>query len=395
MMNIEFSDRLKKLPPYLFVEIDKAKRAARAQGRDIIDLGIGDPDTPTPDFIIEAMNKATKDPANHRYALDNGLLDLRKAIAEWMNARFNVTLDTEKEIHPLIGSKDGIAHLPLALINPGDVVLVPDPRYPPYYSGSIFAGAKVKILPLEEKNGFLPDLKAISARGGSAFGGKKAKLIFVCYPNNPTASVASRDFYRRLVDICLNEEIIIASDAAYSEIYYDNEKPPSILEIEGSRDIAIEFHSLSKTYNMTGWRIGWACGNEKLIAALAKVKSNVDSGIFQAIQVAGIAALQSDQAHPEKMRKVYCQRRDALIDGLVDLGWQVAKPKATFYIWAKIPKQFKSSMEFAKLLLDKCDVIATPGVGFGEFGEGYIRFALTVGVSRIKEAVSRIGKLFI
>lgn len=383
-MNIEFSDRLKKLPPYLFVEIDKAKRAARAQGRDIIDLGIGDPDTPTPDFIIDALAKAAKDPANHRYALDNGILELRKAIADWMNARFSVTLDTEKEIHPLIGSKEGIAHFPLAVVNPDDVVLVPDPRYPPYYSGSIFAGAKVTILPLEEKNNFLPDLKKV----------RKAKLIFVCYPNNPTAACASREFYRELVEICRKENIIIAADAAYSEIYFDFKKPPSILEIEGAKDIAIEFHSLSKTYNMTGWRIGWACGNEKLVATLAKIKSNIDSGIFGAIQAAGIAALKSDQSHPEKMRLVYQERRDVLINGLADLGWQVEKPEATFYIWAKIPKGFKSSMDLAKTLLDKCDVVATPGVGFGEFGEGYIRFALTVGVVRLKEAVSRIGKLF-
>lgn len=380
MINIDLSDRLKQLPPYLFVQIDKAKKGAIKQGRDVIDLGVGDPDTPTPDFIIKALCEAAKDPDNHHYALDAGLLEFRETIANWYLERFNVSLNPDEEIYPLLGTKEGIAHLPLGLINPQDKVLIPEPSYPPYRAGSIFAGGEVLIMPLKEENNFLPDITKISS----------AKLMFINYPNNPTTQTADREFFTKLVNMALEEKIFIASDLAYSEIYFENKKPMSILEIDGAKNIAIEFHSLSKTFNMTGWRIGWACGNSKILKALSFVKSNIDSGIFQAIQIAGIEALKNGDNFPEKMRLLYQERRDIFVDGLNSLGWKVKKPSATFYVWAKLPKGYNSSIEFAKFLLDRADIVTTPGIGFGRAGEGYIRFALTVDKSRLKQAVQRI-----
>jgi len=383
----KIAKRLEKLPPYLFLEIDKAKRMAKAQGKDIIDFGVGDPDQPTPAHIISALKEAVEDPQNHRYALDQGIPSLRQAISRWYKRRFNVDLDYETEILPLIGSKEGIAHFPLAILNPGDYALVPDPCYPPYRSGTILAQAKVYPLPLISENKFLPDLKKIPS---SII--KKAKLIFLNYPNNPTASVAERDFYKEVVEFATKNKIIVVSDLAYSEIYYDGYRPISFLEIEGAKEVGLEFHSLSKTYNMTGWRIGWVCGNKNLVSALAKVKSNIDSGIFSAIQKAGVCALEGHQDCVEKMRKLYQERRDVLVDGLVSLGFKVEKPLATFYLWQKIPQRIKS-IEFAKILLEKADIVVTPGVGFGKYGEGYIRFALTVDKARIKEAISRLKKI--
>lgn len=385
-MEIDFSDRLKQLPPYLFVEIDKAKREAKAARRDIIDLGVGDPDLPTPKFIVEALNKAAQDGANHHYAFDSGLKELRVAIAEWYQGRFGISLDPDTEIYPLIGSKEGIAHLPLAVVNPKDKVLVPDPCYPVYRSATIFAGGKVVSLPLKAKNEFLPDLEKVEKTEG-------AKLMYLNYPNNPTSAVAPKEFLAKLVAIAQGRGIILASDLAYSEIYYDEQKPSSILEIEGAKDVAIEFHSLSKTFNMTGWRLGWACGNAKLISALAKVKANVDSGIFQAIQVAGIAALKGDPREISDMRAVYQERRDCLINGLRSIGWKIPLPKAAFYVWAKIPKNFHNSMEAAQAFLEKANIVMTPGIGFGENGEGYIRMTLTVPKERLTQAVERIQKI--
>jgi len=385
---IEFSERLKKLPPYLFIEIDRAKQEARAQGRDVIDLGVGDPDLPTPDFIIEALNKAAALVENHHYALDAGLPKLRQAIANWYKQRFNVELDPNAEIHPLIGSKEGIAHLPLAIINPRDKVLVPQPSYPPYVSGTIFADGKVTVMPLKAKNNFLPDLKKVSQLKG-----KGVKLMFLNSPNNPTSAVVTKEFLAEVVRIAKENEFVLAYDNAYSEIYFDIDKPPSILEIEGANDVAVEFHSLSKTFNMTGWRIGWVCGNSKVVSALAKVKSNIDSGVFQAIQLAGIAALESDGAFPEEMRRIYHERRDYLINGLRNIGWKIDPPHATFYVWAKLPKKFKSSIEAAKAFLEKADIVVTPGVGFGKEGEGYLRMALTVPKERLNQAVERLKKI--
>ncbi|MBF0484061.1 MAG: LL-diaminopimelate aminotransferase [Candidatus Omnitrophica bacterium] len=385
-MNIEFAERLKVLPPYLFVEIDKAKRAAIAEGRDIINLGIGDPDIATPEHIIKAMQKAVADPNNHHYAFDAGLPELRKEIAKWFQNRFNVALDPDAEIYPLIGSKEGLAHLPLGIINPGDKVVLTNPCYPAYRPSVEFAGGRIIYVPMKPGNDFLPNLTQVAEL-------KHLKAMYINYPNNPTAAVATREFYTQLVALAKEKGFILVSDMAYSEVYYDGEKPLSIFEIDGAKDVAIEFHSLSKTYCMTGWRIGWACGNPTLVAALAKVKSNFDSGIFQAIQVAGIAALQSGPEVTEDMREIFQTRRDALINGLRAIGWKIQPPKAAFYVWAKIPEKFSDSMTAAKAFLDQANIVMTPGVGFGEFGEGYIRMALTVSTDRITEAVHRIQKI--
>ena len=387
-MGFEFTERLNKLPPYLFVEIDKAKRKARAEGRDIIDLGIGDPDEPTPKEIIGALYKAAQDPQNHHYPLDQGNSIFRDRIARWYKERFQVSLDPEREILPLLGSKEGISHMPLAFINPGDISLIPDPCYPPYKGGTILAGGVPYLMPLRDENNFLPDLNKIKK---SAL--KKAKVIYINYPNNPTASICRKGFFEEVAIFAKKYNLIVASDAAYSEIAFDGYRPDSFLKAEGGKETGVEFHSLSKTCNMTGWRIGFVCGNEKIIAGIAKVKSNIDSGVFNAIQMAGITALDISDKHLERMNKIYQERRDALVDGLNKLGWAIKKPKATFYVWARLPKKSKSSIEFAGLVLDKADIIITPGIGFGENGEGYVRFALTVSKERIQEAVQRLKKV--
>ena len=387
MVNMDTADRLKKLPPYLFVEIDRIKKEAKKQGKDIIDLGVGDPDKPTPMHIIEHLYKAARDPENHRYALDSGLLKLREAIARWYMQRFCVELDPENEILPLIGSKEGIAHIPLAYINHGDEVLIPDPCYPPYKSGTIFAGGVPHLMPLLAENDFMPDLDKIDYQVA-----KRAKIIFINYPNNPTAAVCTEEFLKKVVDFANEFNIIVCHDAAYSEISFDGYKPLSFLQIEGAKEAGVEFHSLSKTYNMTGWRLGFACGKPEVLAALKKVKSNIDSGIFQAVQFAGIVALEGDQSHIDELNNMYQRRRDVLVDGLNSLGWTVKKPKATFYVWVPVPPGYTSN-ELTKLLLEKADIVTTPGVGFGPNGEGYTRMALTVSEDRLKEAVERIKRL--
>jgi LL-diaminopimelate aminotransferase len=386
-MEIKLSKKLQSLPPYLFLEIDKAKRKARAEGRDIIDLGIGDPDQPTPQYIIEALYKAAQDSVNHRYALDQGMPVLRQSIESWYKRRFNVNLNPNSEILPLIGSKEGIAHFPLAFLNQGDYSLVPDPCYPPYKGGTILSGGKPYLMSLLESNAFLPDFSKIPV---SVL--RKAKIMFLNYPNNPTGAIAEKGFYKEAISFARKYKIIIVSDLAYSEMSYDGYRPSSMLEIEGARDLVIEFHSLSKTYNMTGWRVGWACGNEKLISALAKIKSNIDSGIFSAVQLAGIAALNGSESHIKNMCDLYAERRDVLMRGLDSLGWQANKLKATFYVWIKIPKKY-DSIKFAGMILDKANIVVTPGVGFGKYGEGYIRMALTVDKERIEEALNRLRKI--
>ncbi len=387
-MDFAVSKRLQKLPAYLFQEIDKAKRLARQEGRDIIDFGVGDPDQPTPKYIIEALYKAAQDPSNHRYALDQGMPALRQAIALWYKKRFHVLLDPETEILPLIGSKEGIAHFPAAFLNQGDYSLIPDPCYPPYKGGTILAGGKPYPLALTEENGFLLDPKDAPA---SVL--KKAKLLYVNYPNNPTSATCEGGYFKHIVSFGRAHGTIVISDLAYSEIAFDGFKPCSILETEGAKECCIEFHSLSKTCNMTGWRIGWACGNKSLVAALAKVKSNIDSGIFSAVQFAGIVALENQKEHVEHMCQLYQIRRDILVDGLGALGLKVKKPKATFYVWAKIPPR-TGSIEFAGRLLKDANIVVTPGVGFGAPGEGYIRFALTVNKERIKEAIRRLRSIW-
>ncbi len=381
-IKINASEKLKSLPPYLFVEIDKEKRRAREEGRDIIDLGIGDPDQPAPEFIVEALNKAAADGTNHHYSLDSGLPALREQIAQWYSERFNVNLDPATQVYPLIGSKEGLAHLPLGLINPGDNVLIPDPAYPVYYSASIFAGAKPIAMPLLEKNGFLPDLTKLP----------NAKLAYLNYPNNPTSAIAGVDFYEELISIARKNNMVLASDFAYSELFYDDKRPLSFLQVKGATDTGIEFHSLSKTYNMTGWRIGWVCGNPEIISLLARVKSNIDSGVFQAVQIAAIAALKDKSDFCQRMRDLYQERRDVFVEGLTKLGWKVKKPAATFYIWVSVPTK-ESSVDFSKRLLKEANIVAAPGVGFGRFGEGYVRFALTVPKERLAQALERIKKI--
>jgi LL-diaminopimelate aminotransferase len=383
----KFAKKLQSLPPYLFLEIDKAKRRARAEGRDIIDLGIGDPDQPTPAYIIEKLYQAAREPANHRYALDQGMPALRQAIANWYKNRFNVRLDPETEILPLIGSKEGLAHFPLAFLNEGDYALVPDPCYPPYKGGTILAGGKPYLMPLLEANAFQPDLKKIPQNIR-----KKAKLMYVNYPNNPTGATAEMGFYREALNFAEKNKLIVISDLAYSEMSYDGYKAASFLEVPGARESAIEFHSLSKTYNMTGWRVGWACGNANLVSALAKIKSNIDSGIFSAIQLAGVAALEGPKEDIVNMCRLYQGRRDILINGLKSLGWQAKPPKATFYVWINVPQK-TDSIKFSALLLEKANIVVTPGVGFGKYGEGYIRMALTVSEERIREAIERLKKI--
>lgn len=388
-MNIELSDRLKKLPPYLFVEIDRAKKKAVSDGRDIIDLGVGDPDIPTPKHIIEMLHKASLDPKTHRYALDEGLPELRIEIAAWYKRRFNVSLDPETEVLPLIGSKEGIAHIPLAFINPGDTVLIPEPCYPPYRSGAILAGGIPEIMPLTAEKNFLPDFRHVKDH---VLG--KAKLMFINYPNNPTAATCEKKFFDEVVKIAERENIIVCHDAAYTELCFDGYRPPSFLEADGAKLVGIEFHSFSKTFNMTGWRLGFACGNASVIQGLRKVKSNIDSGVFQAIQIAGVEALKSSTVLKDlkRVNAVYQERRDVLVDGLNSIGWKAPKPKATFYVWAPVMERHTSAT-LAKTLLEEANVVVTPGNGFGAAGEGYVRMAITVDKKRLKEAVGRIKKV--
>lgn len=386
-INIEPASRVKDLPPYLFAIIDTMKEKALAKGIDLIDLSIGDPDTPTPEHIIKAMQKAVKNPAHHQYPSYAGMLSFRQAVADWYKKRFNVKLDPKTEVVSLIGSKEGIGHMPLAFINPGDYVLVPTPGYPVYPVATLFAGGISYEMPLLEKNSYLPDLTIIPK-----YVLKKAKLMFINYPNNPTAACAGKAFFKDIIAFARKHNIIICHDAAYTEMYYGTEKPMSFLQVPGAKDVGIEFHSLSKTYNMTGWRIGFAVGNKTAVAGLGKIKTNIDSGIFQAIQEAGIVALNTKDAELKKLRKMYRERRDILFKGLTKLGLEVNKPKATFYLWVKCPKGI-SSMDFTALLLNKAGILTTPGNGFGAPGEGYIRFALTVPVKRMKEAITRIQNI--
>jgi LL-diaminopimelate aminotransferase len=387
-MNIKYADRLKQLPPYLFEEIDKAKKKAVREGRPIIDLGVGDPDSPTPDFIVEKLREASLDPSTHKYALNKGLPGLREEMADWYKSRFGVDLDPDTEVLPLLGSKDGISHIPLAFIDPGDEVLLPDPGYPPYNSGTVFAGGRPHFMPLRAENGFLIDLAAIDKKVA-----KRCKLMHLNYPNNPTAAVCDKAFYEEVVAFAGKNNIIVCSDAAYTEISFDGYVAPSFLEIPGAKDVGIEFHSLSKTFNMTGWRVGMAVGNAKVLEGLARVKSNVDSGIFTAIQIAAIESLKRSGEVKEKLNRMYAERRDVFVGGLNKAGWKISKPLATFYVWAPVFGGYDSAA-LTKAFLEKADIVVTPGNGFGRFGEGYIRMALTLGSDKLEEAVARIKKIF-
>lgn len=380
------AERLQKLPPYLFAEIDKKKKAALAAGRDVINLGVGDPDRPTPSAIIRSLQHHVENPAFHQYALDQGSPELRQSIASFCKARYGIDLDPNSEILPLIGSKEGIAHFPLAVLNPGEISLAPDPCYPVYRSSSLFTGADVYTMPLEPSLGFRPDLEAIP---NDVF--TRARLMFLNYPNNPTGGTVDLSFFQEVVDLARAHNLVIAQDAAYNEIYFDR-PAPSLLQIEGARDVSIEFHSLSKTFNMTGWRVGFAIGGAPLIAALGQVKANTDSGIFTAIQLAAKTALDQYATLTPPIRALYKERRDAFLAGMRRIGWEVPTPEATFYVWIPCPKNYPST-ELCSRLLDEADVVTTPGLGFGRTADGYIRAAMTVETPRLIEAVERIGKL--
>ena len=385
-MHINQSDRLKQLPVYLFAEIDKLKSQVKARGVDIISFGIGDPDLPTPKAIVDVLKKESEIDANQKYPSYEGLLKFRESVSNWYKKRFNITLDPETEVLSLIGSKEGIGHLPLAFINPGDVVLIPDPGYPVYRAGTIFAGGIPYIMPLKEENDFLPDFSIIP---NDIL--KKAKLMFLNYPNNPTSASADRHFFNEVVKFAKTNEIIVAHDFAYSEVYTGEKGNDSFLEANGAKEIGIEFHSLSKTFNMTGFRIGFAAGNEEIIKGLGAVKTNLDSGVFQAIQLAGAYGLDNELKAVEDNNKIYKKRRELLVSGLEKLGYKVYKSDATFYVWAHVPKTGMTSKDFAVSLLNETGIIVTPGSGFGENGEGFVRFSLTLSENRIKEALVRMG----
>lgn len=379
--------RMARIPPYLFADIDRRVAARRATGVDVISLDIGDPDMPTPAAIVDAAAAAVRDPANHRYAAYSGLRELRIAMADWYGRRFGVDLDPDTEVLPTLGSKDGIAHLPLALVDPADVVLCPDPGYPVYVTGALMAGAEPHRLPLLEANGFLPDLTAIPDPVL-----RRARLLWLNYPNNPTGAVAPRRFFEEAVAFCARHRIVLASDAPYTEVSFDGYQAPSLLEVPGARAVGLEFHSLSKTYNMTGWRVGMAVGNTELVGLLGQLKTNLDSGIFQVVQHAAIAAL-AEPAEALAERNAILRRRQLMLrDALAGAGIDVALPAATFYLWARVPDGY-DSISFAAALLDRVGVNVTPGVGFGPAGEGYFRVSVTAPDARVEEACERLRGL--
>jgi len=386
-MRIEKAKRIVELPPYLFAAIDKKKVEMRKKGMDLIDLGIGDPDLPTPQPIIERLKKAAENRAHHRYPSYEGMIDFRRAVARWYERRFGVQLDPETEVLSLIGSKEGIAHIPLAFVNPGDYVLVPNPGYPVYRVATLFAGGIPHFLPLRKENRFLPDLSKIPTEVR-----EKAKLLFINYPNNPTSATAEKSFFEEVVAFANRYQIIVCHDAAYSEVAFDGYRPSSFMEVERSKEVGIEFHSLSKTFNMTGWRIGFAVGNAEIVSGLGKVKTNVDSGVFQAIQEAGIEALDHLDTPLPQIIDIYERRRDVMVKGLRELGLKVEPPKASFYFWIEVPEGYTSS-QFATLLIEKAGIVATPGNGFGDEGEGYIRMTITVDEARLREAIERLKQI--
>lgn len=383
---MKLAKRLDDLPPYLFREITRKIAEKRARGEEVISFAIGDPDYPTPDYIIDSLCQAARDPSNHQYPESDGLPELRRAIAGWYEKRFGVSLDADKEVLPLVGAKEGIVHTALCFINPGDIAIVPDPGYPPYAMGTILADGKPYYMPLSEDNGYLPDLEAIPSDIS-----KQAKLLWLNYPNNPTGAVAELAFFNRAVEFARSNDIAIGHDGPYTEIAFDGYQPVSFIQADGAMDTGIEFHSLSKSYNMTGWRIGMAVGNREMISALRRVKSNVDSGIPQAIQHAAIEALTGPQGIIDEQKVKYQRRRDLVVDMLNDIGLETKHPNAGLYIWTKVPEGY-TSMEFANELLEKVGVVVTPGIGYGQNGEGYIRLSLTTSDANLVKGLSRLAE---
>ena len=385
---MKLSHRLDKLPPYLFVEINRKIAEKRARGEDIVSFAIGDPDIPTPEYVIECLCQAAHEPVNHRYPETAGLPELCQAISQWYHRRFGVTLDPSKEVLPLIGSKEGIGHISFCFIDPGDIALVPDPGYPVYSMSTLLAGGEPYFMPLTEKNDFLPDLNAIPEKIT-----EKAKLLWLNYPNNPTGAIAELDFFQKAVRFAKKHNLAICHDAPYTEVAFDGYQPPSFLQVSEAREVGIEFHSLSKTYNMTGWRIGMAVGNAPMIDALFRFKSNLDSGIPQAIQQAAIKALNGPQDSIAEHNAIYQRRRDKLVKALNDIALRARSPKASFYIWVRVPDGY-TSVGFTAELLDKANVAVTPGVGYGNGGEGYVRLSLTLPDDRLDEGISRLLKWY-
>ncbi len=388
---MELAERLQRIPPYPFREIARTKSQMLAEGRPIIDFGIGDPDMPTPDFVIEALYQAAQDPATHQYDESGyGIPEFKQAISDFAATRYGMEIDPNGEIQSCLGAKEALAHIVWAYIDPADVVLVPEPAYPVYGVQTIWCGGTAFPVPLLPENGFLPDLAAIPANVA-----RQAKLLFVNYPNNPTGAAATLEFFEELVDFARDNELLIVQDAAYNEVTFDGYQAPSILQVPGAKELAIEFHSLSKTFNMTGWRVGWAWGGCDHIDALSAVKSNVDSGTFVAIQRAAVVALTNFDSHVSQMRAEYQRRSEALIEGLNSLGWSLEKPQATFYVWAPVPPSFESSAQFAQALLEQCSVLVTPGSAYGATGEGFFRMSLTLGgpdkLGQIQHAIDNIA----
>lgn len=380
---VQLSERLNKIPPYLFAEIDKKIAAAKAEGVDVISLGIGDPDTPTIPTVVEEMHKAIDDPKNHDYPPYAGTKQFKDAVANWYKNRFDVEL-TESEILANIGSKESIAHTFLAFVDEGDYTLIPDPGYPVYKTATLLAGGTPYSMPLLEENGFLPDFDKIPEDIA-----KKAKLMFLNYPNNPTGAVCDMEFLKKAVEYCKKYDILLCYDQAYCEMTYDGYIAPSILQVEGAKDIALEFYSHSKSYNMTGWRVGFVCGNEKYLKALGTIKSNIDSGTFKAVQQAAAKAFEAPHEQIEKLNDMYKQRRDTMQEGLKELGWNLTPSKATFYLWLRCPEGFTSE-EFATVMLEKAGIVVPPGNGYGKYGEGYFRIALTKDVDVLKKCIQRM-----
>ncbi len=376
-----FAGRIERLPRYLFAELDRKKQQLRSRGVDLIDLSVGDPDLPTPEGIVRKMAEEVASSRNHRYPDYEGLYEFREAVSRWYGRRFGVELEPASEVMALIGSKEGIAHIPLAFVNEGDVVLVPEPGYPVYRASTILSGGTPHPMPLREEKGFLPDLEAIPTDVA-----KRAKLMFLNYPNNPTGAVARKEFFREVVAFAREFDLVVCHDAAYSELYFED-PPPSFLATPGAKEVGVEFHSLSKTYRMTGWRIGFVVGNAEILQGLGRVKTNIDSGVFNAIQRTAIWALENDP-ETDSWRQILKSRRDLMVQGLRELGLRLDPPKATFYLWFRVPEGYSSS-SFAERLLD-AGVVVTPGAGFGEHGQGYVRVALTVSEERLREALRRL-----
>ena len=383
---MRLASRVRNLPPYLFAELDRKVAEKREAGVDVISLGIGDPDLPTPPHVVEALQDAAADPSTHQYPSYFGLPEFRRAVAEWYERRFGVTLDPSTEVQPLIGSKEGLAHLALAFIDPGDQALVPDPGYPVYAVGTRLAGGSSVPMELSADRGFLPDLGALEPT-------ERTRLLWLNYPSNPTAATADLDTFEEAVGFARRHDLLLCHDAAYSEITFDGYVAPSVLEVAGAKDVAVEFGSLSKTYNMTGWRVGYAVGNAEAIRALATIKTNVDSGIFNAVQRAAIAALTGPQDHVEAMKATYHARRDVVVTSLLDIGLQVKPPLGSIYVWAPVPEG-QTAGRFAEELLDRAGVVVSPGTGYGAHGEGFFRISLTVTDDRLEEAMGRIRQVF-